>query len=157
MRDYPGILRDALTREIIGEVEFGSPVREKTEYTLLKNVFQSMGLIDLWDWRARSPGHTSDLDSSGVGEIICRPDPVRAGACSDGYDSESLERAGLKSKSIDYIFVSKNTRNMGFTMDFVRPSRCRTIRNPTAPEYEDISWLSDHLGVSTRVILSPRT
>ncbi|RDC58937.1 hypothetical protein HME9302_00113 [Alteripontixanthobacter maritimus] len=154
-REYPAYLRDAMRHDVQEDGSFGERTARKSEYQFLRDIMRALGLRDLWVWRNGSPGHTSDVHLRQIGEIICRPDPSNPGLCDDAYDAASLG-TDPQSTAIDYIFVSQTTDAMSFSMDFTRPRRPRTARNPRAPDYLDIAWLSDHLGISTDILISPR-
>lgn len=133
-----------------------APVKpEKTEYEILTDLLGALGFRDLWVERNGSRGFTKNVhknDSEAkIGEKICKEATDEKGLCEDTYSTSDLE----ESDRVDYIFVSEPSPEQSFRMDFTRPRRPRTTRDPRVEGFDDLAWLSDHLGVMTTLRLVP--
>ena len=121
----------------------------------------TLNLIDFKDlWKHRNElssddhkgyGYTNDLIQEGAADQIC---PVIPG--SPLSLCEELISAPIGAGRIDYMFVSNTAPGQTFTLDFTRPTRFRADRATDAPDFEEIAFMSDHLGLITTLIIAPR-
>lgn len=134
-----------------------------TEYEVLALLLNEVGMTDLWVNRNGTPGYTLDnyeRDSgqlSDIREQICKPAPDSPTLCNDFDVPASSEgfAHGVSSKRIDYIFVSEPHKDHTLNLDFTRPRRTRYLRESNAPERNKIDMISDHLGLTTELVISP--
>ena len=134
-----------------------------TEYQVLSELLRHIGFSDCWLDRNGTPGYTEDnyeRDEGNISDIrkqICPADPQNPELCDDFTVPASSDafRPGTGSKRIDYIFISNPSNHHSFNLDFTRPRRTRYLRKPDAPDREKIDMISDHLGISMTLTLSP--
>lgn len=125
------------------------------EYINLRDAMRSIDLEDIWQSRNGTPGFTnlSENNSEEIGELICQEDSVDSLYCDD-FDVPPADFD--RSSRIDYIFVSEPNEAHAYNLDFSRPRRVRHERRSGAPERNRIAYLSDHLGLSTTLLVSPK-
>ncbi len=128
-----------------------------SEYEILVELLNLIGFKDVWVQRNGTPGYTSNMDKIGVADQICRPDTDSL-FCDDfnvpgSHDDFSTDD---KSNRIDFIFISNPSDSHSFNLDFTRPRRVRRERRAGAPERDEIAFLSDHVGLATTFMLSPK-
>lgn len=131
-----------------------------SEYEALVELLDLIGFKDIWPERNGSLGYTSGLElvREGIPELICpvderdTSDDKTPSYCSDIIDTIDRGDVGR----IDHIFLNNPEDNHTFSLDFTRPRRLRSPRRDDAPELHKISFLSDHLGLATTLIISPK-
>lgn len=157
--NLPDIIVRAITNVVNEDGEITPTTRgSKTGFELLTDVLAALGFVDLWGRRNGTPGSSSGLNQPGVVDVIALPADDDESLCNDDFDSAAIDALTSRPTAIDHVFVSRNTDVMSFTIDYTRPRRPRTERDPAAPEYGDggLTFLSDHLGIQTTLLLSPR-
>lgn len=154
--------------------------RSLTDYEVLVELLAEVGFNDLWEARNGTSGYTSHMDNSWVAEQICPPHEdgpnldshPRIKFCKDisvPADEKRSDEQGssppLKfreddepkwSDRIDHIFVSQSSEDQSFTVDFTRPRRLRLERDPDAPKFDKIAFMSDHIALETILLITPR-
>jgi endonuclease/exonuclease/phosphatase family metal-dependent hydrolase len=159
--------RDAhptVIRAVVETVENGSftglTVSEKTGYRILADVMAAIGFYDLWSARNGTPGYTSGILNRWSSQLVCPSDPIDSGLCDDEvlpYYDLARRKSDVEEKMpkrIDFVFASEPRAADRLRLTFTRPRRPRHERPSDAPGFEDIKFLSDHLGISTQIILS---
>ncbi len=131
---------------------FNSPLsgNKVTEYEYLYELMEDIGFYDLWIDRNGSLGYTNNMDQIYVARRICTMDS------NSIYCNDNILNPAIDADRIDYIFVSKPNVENSFNLDFTRPRRTTQMRPSNAPERDKIAYLSDHLGLATTLILSPK-
>jgi len=137
-----------------------------TEFEMLNELFTELGFTDMWTTRNGTPGYTSHMDVNGIANQICRPDAINNNLCDDinvpatlaDFDSNFTNDDDNTANSgrLDYMFINQPNNNHTFSLDFTRPRRTRFERRADAPERDCLAFLSDHLGLTTRLIMAPR-
>lgn len=157
LKDYSGP-RDRIDpfRELL--LSQPGPLTEFDVPTILMN---AIGFKDLWEWRNGTLGYTSYMEVPGVPERICRGSTAADGMryCDDFRDPPDLAALGedaSKSDRLDYVFTNQASEAHSFTLDFTRPRRLTVVRPPSAPDRDRAPFISDHLGIATRLLLVPR-
>lgn len=152
----PEHIRNAINHHVDGTgTATGVPVARKSSYSLLRDILASLGFVDLWTRRNNEMGYTSDLTKPGVGDLIARPTTDQR-YCRDEVNPVEARALDAPPEAIDFIFISPTTEQMSFTMDFTRPRRPYTIRPSGAKDLAKIKFMSDHLGLSTTLLLAPK-
>ncbi len=125
------------------------------EYANLRDSMRAIGLEDVWPARNGTAGFTSPSDNAATPDDlrICTVDRANPLYCDDFAGPPDNSTAV---KRIDYIFLSEPTEAHAYSVDFTRPRRPRFERRAGAPKRDEIMFLSDHLGVSMTLVLSPR-
>ncbi len=155
----PGELIKAITNKIDENGNITDEIVEsKSGFQLLSDVLTLLGFKDLWKLRNGTPGYTSDLTNQGVSDVIARPATDDATLCEDTIDTAALRGLHNKPSAIDHIFVTPTSDMLPFTIDFTRPRRPRTPRAPGSPQYGEggLTFMSDHLGIETTIIIAPK-
>lgn len=129
-----------------------------SEYEILSELLGTLGFQDLWIQRNDTLGYTSNMDKPGVAQQICSPDPGDEDLCNDFLVPSTPDDfdSSHQSSRLDYIFVSRPAAEQTFTVDFTRPRRTRYERRLDAPNRDDIAFLSDHVGLTTTLLVVPR-
>lgn len=117
-----------------------------------------MGFKDLWKHRNnlssrenQGYGYTTDLIEAGTADQICPINPGSPlGLCDELFSAPS------GATRIDYMFVSNTNSGQSFTADFTRPKRFRADRQSNARHRDEMPFMSDHLGLITTMLISPR-
>lgn len=123
--------------------EKGAPTRE---YQELVSVLSEISFHDAWTTRCSGRGPTSNLLRDGG--RICPGSEDGTAACRE----ESEVTAGQR---IDYLFVQRQAPEQGFTLDFARPARRSFPRDPANIGYDRLKYMSDHIGLSVRLFITP--
>ena len=129
-----------------------------TIYQFMTGCMAILRFKDLWkhqnDLRSeanRGYGYTTDLLAEGTADALC---PVRLrgglGLCSE------LLSAPAGAQRIDYMFVSDTNVLQSFTVDFSGVTRFRADRRAGFSDFEEMPFMSDHLGLYTTIMLVPR-
>lgn len=131
-----------------------------SEYDVLLELLNLLGFHDIWTHRNRTPGYTSNMDDISVANLICLPDDVESQYCDDfnvPLDAEIFSEDDRKKFGrIDIIFMGDPLDSHTFALDVIRPRRVRAERRADAPERDKIAFLSDHLGLATKLLISPK-
>lgn len=141
-----------------------------TEHQALVELMDFLGFKDIWTSRNGTIGLTENVHRKDIRDQICKPDKDNPELCDDFRVSNNA-----KSQRLDYIFISKPEDNHTFSLDFTRPRRTRYERAKNAPLRKNISrkipigagqfhkvtikgidMLSDHIGLSTSLLFSPK-
>lgn len=154
---HPTVIR-AVVEAVENGILTGLTVSEKTGYKILTDVMAAIGFYDLWSARNGTPGYTSGILNRLSSQLVCPSDPIDSGLCNDEvlpyYDLERRTTEENRPKRIDFVFASEPRSTDILRLTFTRPRRPRHERPSDAPGFEDIKFLSDHLGISTQIILS---
>jgi endonuclease/exonuclease/phosphatase family metal-dependent hydrolase len=121
----------------------GKPTKQ---YRQLVRAMSTVGLYDLWADRCRTRGPTSNLLHDALS--ICRESVGQTTICDERSDTKSGNR-------IDYLFVERPMPEHGFNLDLTRPLRNAFRRDKSAKGYEEMQYLSDHIGLSVVLIATP--
>jgi len=156
-RRFPSMLLRAVRNRVDETgVVTDTSVSQKSGYQILSDLMAALGLQDLWVNRNNTSGYTSNFTAPATANVVARPDPANNFYCDDNTAPNAVERLANRPQAIDLVFVSATTRSMDFTMDFTRPRRPYTARAADAPDYDEFAWLSDHLGISTDILMAPK-
>lgn len=128
-------------------------IMRQQEYENFKNFLLELDLYDAWLTRNGTAGFTNAMDSSAA-NIICPTDSTDPHLCND-YRSTETHLAGTGAARIDYLLICKSQRSHSFRIDITRPRRFTKKRSTNADAYDEIAYISDHLGISTTLMLSP--
>ena len=144
-------------RILVGDFNMGPTVTPKI-YKKLQDMVETLGMVDLWEKRNGTPGYTSNMDESAVAAQICSLDPKDQRFCDDMNVPQNINQFTSKKKGhrIDFMFVSKPSIETSFIVDFSRPRRMRIPRATNAHDYDKIAFVSDHLGLFTNLLISPK-
>lgn len=135
------------------------------ERDVIQIVMKALGFQDLWRVRTKENayGYTSQIDEKGVADAICKLDlrtglvyqneHVHVGYCEDDGLPKPPYYFKKKKKTdrLDYIFFYV-PESSSFHLDFSRPRRLRMERKG-----KKFGWLSDHLGLETTLLISPKS
>lgn len=128
---------------IVGDFNVNAPSHN---YDKLKIQMGSIDLDDIWAHRNGNKGHTSSfVEKRG----ICEKYDEGKRFCEDGNESANSTR-------IDYIFMQRPHPDHKIYVDYTRPRRRPFLRSPGSADYNDIKSMSDHLGLETTLIISPK-
>lgn len=113
---------------------------------------QEIDMEDIWITRGDNTyGYTTKMDDKDKADRICPIDTNDNRYCDDLLDpGEKISRR------IDHIFIEKQKPEHGFILDFTRPRRVRFERSASARDRDKIAYMSDHLGLTTTLIATPR-
>ncbi|RMF79997.1 MAG: hypothetical protein D6737_09620, partial [Chloroflexi bacterium] len=114
-------------------------INGKTPYQHLMALMQQINMQDVWQERNGTPGYTTE--PNGRLHEICADDGKATGHCDDFHTNTDL------GSRIDYIFAQCPHPEHGVMMDITRPRRRAFPRASSAPGYDRIQYLSDHLGL----------
>lgn len=111
---------------------------------------EELGLEDVWTRYAISRydakvGETSDPS-------ICTQLKPPCANYADDNTSDSVNEEGR----IDYIFIQKPSESHDMSVDIARPRRVPFKRDPSANGYDQINYLSDHVGIELQMFISSR-
>ena len=116
---------------------------------LQRRMAVALNMDDLWATRNGTRGSTiveDEDDSTKLGKICS----VNSGLCDDSV------RERQTGQRVDYIFVERSTAEHGFTLDFTRPRRVPFRRQQGVAGRSKVPFLSDHIGLTTTLIATPR-
>jgi endonuclease/exonuclease/phosphatase family metal-dependent hydrolase len=71
-----------------------------------------------------------------------------------GFADDGIGGTVNDSGRIDYIFVQKPCDSHDITVDVSRPRRRHFPRQPSAPGYDQIQYLSDHTGIELKLFFA---
>ena len=162
---FSGSINNHFVNDIEAKLNSNEFPNGMTEYRVITALLEKIGFTDLWRNRNGTSGYTSSADNKNTREKICKPAQDNPLLCDD----LRVTGAGVGSRRLDYIFVSKPSDFHTFSLDFTRPRRVRYERAANAPLREDIKimfnsqeltikgidMLSDHLGLSADLLFSP--
>ncbi|MCW5519409.1 hypothetical protein J1N09_06145 [Aureitalea sp. L0-47] len=155
-RSLPSHLQLAVGRRVLpnGTVS-RTRIGAKTGFNLMRDLLLVLGFKDLWQTRNGTPGFTSNLTTSPL--MSNRPvvDPEFPLYCDDKV-IPNTRITEHKPTAIDHVFVNGRRLNTSFTIDFTRPRRPFTIRPSDAKDLDKIGFMSDHLGISTTILMTPK-
>ena len=156
---------------VIFSGDFNIGVYEDNDYSELNQKLNSLNLIDLWEARNKIDGKTTPGYTSGIRRIphlIGKTDEDERfykDEVSPNQPNEVKVNGELQANRIDYIWVSKPSPYHSFYLDFTRPRRLNMERNaphnpnyPNSnqiPKYDEIKFLSDHIGLFTNLMMTP--
>lgn len=158
--------------------DFNISADNASRYDQLVGKLHALGLLDAWPFHRHreSPGHADNagvprgdthasgestgtlvdlpgappvpgaVDSSRVGDVCV---PATGPFCIDGQEDPAK-----KTSRIDYVFVENPTSQHTFTLDFTRIRRRPFAR--TGDNVVTELWLSDHLGLDLKLVVSPK-
>ncbi|RYE24437.1 MAG: hypothetical protein EOP45_05825 [Sphingobacteriaceae bacterium] len=130
------------------------------EYKALKALMYEHNFYDLWVWdiykRQPNTGYTTrytdDDDDLDKDFATCRS--MSGDYCDDSRIDEP-KRHNLGEGRLDYVFIQKPEKDHTFNLDVTIPKRkAFKQRTQKGDEYEN--FLSDHLGLSFDIIVSPK-
>ena len=155
VRDLPNHLQRAVNHQVLADGTVTDVViGAKTAFNLLKDLLAVLGFNDLWRTRNGSIGYTANLTTSPIESNVPIRDPEFPFYCDDTVVPNA--RTSDRPTAIDHVFVTGSTNNTAFTVDFTRPRRPFTVRPDGATDLDDIRFMSDHLGISTTILLTPK-
>lgn len=129
-----------------GDLNIPANDKDAEAYSALINRMMSIGLEDLWfNQRGIEVGTHDGADGLNRFSAICTPDSKDNRYCHDPTENTDTDR-------IDYIFVETPRLEHDFELDITRLRRRPFRRNQTTKKQ---SYLSDHLGLDTTLIVSP--
>ena len=155
VRALPTHLQRAVNHEVLSDGTVTNNLRSaKTAFHLLRDLLSVLGFKDLWATRNGSAGYTSNLPTSPIASNVPIRDSEFPFYCDDTVVPNT--RTSDRPTAIDHLFVTGATANTSFTIDFTRPRRPFTVRPDSAADLDDIRFMSDHLGISTTIMLTPK-
>ena len=155
VQELPGHLQRAVNHQVLRDGTVTNVViPAKTAFNLLRDLLSVLGFNDLWATRNGSAGYTSNLTTSPIASNVPIRDLEFPLYCDDTIVPNT--RTSDRPTAIDHVFVTGSTSNTAFTVDFTRPRRPFTIRPNGAEDLDDIRFMSDHLGISTTIMLTPK-
>ncbi len=157
VRALPGHLKRAVNHQVLPDGSVTDLViSAKTAFSLLRDLLLVLGFKDLLATRNRSAGgkYTSNLATSPIASNVPIRDSEFPFYCDDTVVPNT--RTSDRPTAIDHIFVTGPTNNTAFTVDFTRPRRPFSVRPDGATDLDDIRFMSDHLGISTTIMLTPK-
>lgn len=123
-------------------------------YDDMAQVLRQLGFVDLWaERRPATAGRTANFNN--LRGDICAVPSGGGMYCEEPELSES-EIANSPGDTLDYIFVQRPQATHRISVDFVKPRRRGDRRRRSAPKFDKIEVLSDHLGLDTTLIIAPR-
>ncbi len=128
-------------------------------YTDLTGAMGDAGFDDLWLTHGTGPGWTCDLRKAP--EVIAVADPADPDRCLDrdagareaGGVAERGEEGDEPGKRIDFAWLRRATEDDGVTVDVQAVRRLAFLRSPGVEGYEELPFLSDHLGLHVELAL----
>lgn len=120
-------------------------------YDDLTAAMRDAGFDDLWLEHGVGPGYT--CDARVLRGAIAVPDPDDPDLCLDhpGADDPVAAEAG---KRIDFAWMRRPARGDGVAVELAAMRRACFPRAPGVESYDDLPYLSDHLGLHLELILS---
>lgn len=141
---------------IVGD--FNLSALDEREYGAVIDSMHELNMLDVWPYhRHRNPPTTADATAVPRGDTSASNDGNSSSEVGRICDLDSAARYCVdtsqpeKTSRIDYIFVENPRPEHTFTLD-VR----RVLRRPFPRTAGSEKWLSDHLGLDTVLIVSPR-
>jgi endonuclease/exonuclease/phosphatase family metal-dependent hydrolase len=117
------------------------PTSPSSDYERLRTRFDADGFDDLWRNHGDGPGFTYGLDH--VGDAICVPDPDAPEFCAEPAGPQTNH----KPLRLDYAFLLRPDDRQRIAVDVMAFRRRSFPRLPGTEGYEDLAFLSDHLGL----------
>ncbi|QXP54645.1 hypothetical protein H0I25_11160 [Cellulophaga sp. HaHa_2_95] len=155
VRDLPGHLQRAVNHQVLPDGTVTNIViGAKSAFSLLRDLLSVLGFKDLWSTRNGTAGYTSNLPTSPIASNVPIRDSEFPFYCDDNVIPNT--RTSDRPTAIDHMFVTGSTSSTAFTIDFTRPRRPFTIRPDDAIDLDEIRFMSDHLGISTTIMLTPK-
>lgn len=121
-------------------------------YTDLTGAMGDAGFDDLWLTHGTGPGWTCDLRKAP--EVIAVADPDDPDRCLDRASEEdqasadaSPEHGNEPGKRIDFAWLRRPTGEDGVAVAVRAVRRLAFPREPGSPGYDELPFLSDHLGL----------
>lgn len=165
----PAGVKRAVREGMHNGVPSGEVVRTKTSYQMLRDVMSAVGFYDLWSSRNGTPGYTIGILERWSESLVCPADPENSDLCADiiptyeevintynEVQQESPDEKIRKPKRIDFLFASEPREGDSLCLTYTRPRRPRHMRDSDSPGFSEIKYLSDHLGISTTIVLSKK-
>ncbi len=120
-------------------------------YADLTAAMGDAGFDDVWLEHGVGPGYTCDARE--LGDAIAVPDPADPDLCldRDGADAPEITEAA---KRIDFAWLRRPGTGDGVAVEVAAMRRACFPRTPGVEGYDDLPYLSDHLGLHLELILS---
>jgi endonuclease/exonuclease/phosphatase family metal-dependent hydrolase len=128
-------------------LESASP---SSDYERLRTRFDAAGFDDLWRIHGVGPGYTYGLRHAGA--EICRPDPESPELCAEPAEPVGHRRPAR----IDYAFLLRPDERQRVEIEVKAFRRRAFPRDPTSEGFDDLGFLSDHLGLHLELGVQPR-
>ncbi len=132
---------------IVGDFNIDA-LHPEPAYADLTGAMADAGFDDLWLEHGRGPGYTCDLQEAA--EAIAVADPDAPDLCLDPTgtpapaDAPDDPHAG---KRIDYAWLRRSSPDDGVTVSVRSIRRLAFPRRPDTDGYDELPFLSDHLGL----------
>lgn len=127
-------------------------------YTDLTGAMGDAGFDDLWLTHGTGPGWTCDLRKAP--EVIAVADPDDPDRCLDRASGEDQapadappEDGNKPGKRIDFAWLRRPTGEDGGAVEVRAVRRLAFPREPGVPGYDELPFLSDHLGLHLELAL----
>lgn len=127
-------------------------------YTDLTGAMGDAGFVDLWLAHGTGPGWTCDLGDSP--EVIAVADPDDPDRCLDVAEGGDADGAGVDGsthdppgKRIDFAWLRRPTPDDGVDIEARAVRRLAFPREPGVEGYDELPFLSDHLGLHLELTL----
>jgi endonuclease/exonuclease/phosphatase family metal-dependent hydrolase len=117
------------------------PESPTSDYERLRTRFDADGFDDLWRVHGEGPGFTYGLDH--VGDAICAADPDEPDLCAEPAGPQSSN----KPLRLDYAFLLRPDPRQRVALKVVTMRRRSFPRQPGTESYDELPFLSDHLGL----------
>jgi len=118
-------------------------------YADLTGAMGDAGFDDLWLARGTGPGHT--CDARVLREAIAVPDPDAPDLCRDDLEAPAAAGAG---KRIDFAWLRRPATGDGVAVEVEAVRRACFPRAPGVDGYDELPYLSDHLGLHLELSLT---
>lgn len=133
------------TTLIVGDFNIDA-VDGSAAYGDLTAAMSDAGFVDLWLEHGTGPGYT--CDARVLREAIAVADPQEPDLCLDPLDVAGLDGAGVDdAKRIDFAWLRRPSAVDGVTVDVRTVRRALFPRDPASPGFDEMPYLSDHLGL----------
>lgn len=131
--------------------DFNIYADENFYHELQGRLQDQLGLEDVW------PRYATAKYGAKVGKTnnpsACKSDSLPC----DRYADDNLNAINVTQEGrIDYIFIQKPLESHDITIDISRPRRLILKRNSHDPKYNEISYLSDHVGLELTMFLAKK-
>ena len=156
VKNLPRHLQNAVRYQVEADGRVTETVIEaKSAFSLLRDLLLVLGYYDLWETRNGTTGYTSNLTTTRHSSNIPTRDPRFNFYCDDSV-VPNTRVVHDRPTAIDHIFVSAPKPNTSFTIDYTRPRRPFTERPSDAKDFDEFRFMSDHLGISTDILMVPK-
>ncbi|MBL8774388.1 MAG: endonuclease/exonuclease/phosphatase family protein [Acidimicrobiales bacterium] len=142
---------------VVGDFNIDA-LHPSSAYTDLTGAMGDAGFDDLWLTHGTGPGWTCDLRKAP--EVIAVADPDDPDRCLDRASREDQAQADAPpedgnepGKRIDFAWLRRPTGEDGVAVEVRAVRRLAFPREPGVPGYDELPFLSDHLGLHLELAL----